>query len=63
MPSHAAAAHKASAAAVALRWVTQQGCPVAVSPGLHVSYAIEDLGLGSFTLSHAEMSILSAIKS
>ena len=54
-------AHGVSTAQVALRWVTQQGCPVAVSPGLHRGYAVEDLGLGSFSLSAAEVETLSKI--
>eukprot|EP01052_Picozoa_sp_SAG31_P008090 SAG31_NODE_399_length_16247_cov_19.137540_18_plen_160_part_00 len=57
------AAHNVSTAQVALRFATQQGagCPVAVSPGLHENYATEDLGLGSFNLSAAEMRILAGI--
>ena len=46
---------------VALRWVTQLDCPVATSPGINKEYSIEDLSLGNFTLSKAEMDILSAI--
>jgi diketogulonate reductase-like aldo/keto reductase len=46
---------------VALRWITQQGCPVAVSPGLDAAYVREDMGLGGFTLTAAEMAALSAI--
>lgn len=56
-----AKAHMVSVAQVALRWVTQHGCPVAVSPGLNEEYALEDLGLGSFTLTSDEMATLSAI--
>jgi hypothetical protein len=57
-----AAAHGVSTAQVALRWITQQGFPLAVSPGLNEQYAAEDLSLGSFTLTATEMAILSAIK-
>ena len=57
-----ATAHHVSGAAVALRWVTQYGVPLAVSPGLNKEYALEDLGLGSFSLTAAEMATLSAIK-
>jgi 2,5-diketo-D-gluconate reductase A len=57
----AAAAHGVTTAQVALRWVTQQGCSVAVSPGLHEDYAVQDLGLGGFRLSGAEMAAISAI--
>lgn len=56
-----ATAHSVSAAQVALRWVTQLDCPVATSPGINKEYSIEDLSLGNFTLSKAEMDILSAI--
>jgi diketogulonate reductase-like aldo/keto reductase len=58
----AAKAHGVTTAQVALRWVTQQGCPVAVSPGLHEDYAVQDLGLGGFKLTAAEMTAISAIK-
>jgi diketogulonate reductase-like aldo/keto reductase len=54
-------AHGVSTAQVSLRWVTQQGSPVAVSPGLNPEYAAEDMGLGSFTLTAAEMGVLSSI--
>jgi 2,5-diketo-D-gluconate reductase A len=56
-----ATAHRVSPAQVALRWVTQHGCPVAVSPGLKHEYQAEDLGLGAFTLTAKEMVALSAI--
>ena len=56
-----AAAHGVSSAQVALRWITQQGCPLAVSPGLTEAYALEDMGLGGFTLTDAEMATVSAI--
>ena len=58
----AAKAHGVTTAQVALRWVTQQGCPVAVSPGLHEDYAVQDLGLGGFKLTSAEKTAISAIK-
>jgi diketogulonate reductase-like aldo/keto reductase len=50
-----------STAQVALRWVVQQGCPVATSPGINREYCAEDLNLGSFTLSAEEMHTLSHI--
>ena len=57
-----AAFHQVSAAQVALRFATQfGGGSVAVSPGLDERYAIEDLGLGAFTLTAKEMAILAAI--
>lgn len=56
-----AAVHKVSAAQVALRWVTQHGCPIAVSPGLHEDYAVQDLGLGGFNLTDSEMKAIAAI--
>ena len=57
-----AASHKVSTAQVALRFATQLGSSsVAVSPGLNEGYAIEDLGLGGFTLSTKEMATLAAI--
>lgn len=57
-----AASHRVSAAQIALRFVTQLGGgPVAVSPGLDESYAVEDLGLGGFTLTAKEMATLAAI--
>ena len=37
------------------------GCPLAVSPGLNAQYAEEDLGLGGFRLTQAQMRTLSAI--
>ena len=46
---------------VALRWVTQLGCPLAVSPGLNEDYAREDMNLGGFTLSPSEMASISGI--
>jgi diketogulonate reductase-like aldo/keto reductase len=56
-----AAAHKVSTAQVALRWITQQGCPLAVSPGLNQEYAVEDMELGGFTLAATEMATISAM--
>eukprot|EP00040_Diaphanoeca_grandis_P016929 m.87801 g.87801 ORF g.87801 m.87801 type:complete len:312 (-) comp26120_c0_seq1:101-1036(-) len=56
-----ATAHNVSSAQVALRYVTQRGCPVAVSPGVNEEYIREDLGLGSFTMTSQEMTALSAI--
>ena len=56
-----AGVHNVSAAQVALRWVTQLGCPAAVSPGLREDYPVEDLFLGGFSLSAKEMSRLSAL--
>jgi diketogulonate reductase-like aldo/keto reductase len=55
------AKHNATTAQVALRWITQQGIPVASSPGVNEAYCIEDLNLGAFTLTAAEMAALSAI--
>jgi 2,5-diketo-D-gluconate reductase A len=56
-----AKAHNVSTAQVALRWVVQQGCPVATSPGINREYCAEDLNLGSFMLSAEEMHTLSHI--
>ena len=56
-----AGAHNVSTAAVALRWINQQGVVVATSPGSNERYAREDLNIGSFTLSAAEMARLSQI--
>ena len=58
-----AATHNVSAAQVALRWVTQfrGGHPVAVSPGTSALFQKEDLELGAFTLSDAEVAALAAI--
>ena len=63
-----AAAHGVSTAQVALRWITQQGgCPFAVSPGIrkeggryvvNEEYAKEDLALGGFNLTDAELRTL-----
>jgi 2,5-diketo-D-gluconate reductase A len=53
--------HGVSSAQVALRWVTQLGCPLATSPGLNPEYANEDLGIGGFTLTSDEMSTISAM--
>ena len=47
---------------VALRFVSQSGVPIAVSPGLNKEYAVEDLELGGFELTAAEMATLAAIK-
>lgn len=59
--SSIASVHNVSTAQVALRWIVQQGCPVATSPGVNQEYSLEDLNLGSFKLSSAEMAALSAI--
>ena len=56
-----AAAHSVSTAQVALKWVVQLGCPVAVSPGLNEAYAVEDLSLARFNLTAADMAAISAI--
>jgi 2,5-diketo-D-gluconate reductase A len=58
-----ARAHNVTAAQVALRWVVQQGCPVATSPGINREYCAEDLNLARFTLSTEEMKTLSGIRS
>jgi diketogulonate reductase-like aldo/keto reductase len=56
-----AAKHSVTPAQVALRWVTQQKIQVATSPGSNEQYAKDDLGLFKFTLSDAQMAVLSAI--
>jgi diketogulonate reductase-like aldo/keto reductase len=57
-----AAAHNASAAQVALRWITQQEVLVATSPGDNKKYAEEDLSIFDFDLTPTEMVALSEIK-
>eukprot|EP01052_Picozoa_sp_SAG31_P020941 SAG31_NODE_1596_length_7800_cov_4.335801_7_plen_381_part_00 len=57
-----AASHNRSAAAVAMRWVVQQGIS-AVTAARKSEYAVEDIGIFNFVLSEAEMNVLSAIKS
>ena len=54
-----AAAHKVSAAQVALRWVVQQGV-VAVTASEKKEYDVEDLDVFGFELSEAEMALLSS---
>ncbi len=56
-----AKAHNVTTAQVALKWIVQQGCPVATSPDVNRAYCEEDLNLGSFTLSAEEMDTLAAI--
>ena len=56
-----ASAHKVQPAAVALRWINQQGVVVATSPGSNREYAVEDLAIGDFTLTDDEMAALSKI--
>lgn len=56
-----AGAHGKSAAQVALRWVLQQGVPLATSPGGSRRLSLQDLELGGFELTAAEMAALSAI--
>ena len=56
-----AEAHSVSSAQVALRWVVQQGCTLATATG-NPDYMAEDLAtLSSFSLTEAEMAILSAV--
>lgn len=50
-----------STAQVALRWITQQGCPLATSPGASAAFAKQDLELDSFVLSEEEMRTLSTM--
>jgi diketogulonate reductase-like aldo/keto reductase len=57
-----AATHNRSAAAVAIRWVTQQNIS-AVTAASKAEYAEEDAGIFDFELTSAEMQKLSAIKS
>ena len=47
-----------ASAAVALRWINQQGVVVATSPGSNREYAVEDLAIGDFTLTDDEMAAL-----
>ena len=54
-------AHKVATAQVALKWILQQNCTVATSPGSNEQYAKEDLSLDAFTLTDDEMAQLSAI--
>jgi diketogulonate reductase-like aldo/keto reductase len=56
-----AKAHGRSSAQVALRWVVQQGVPVATSPGASAKFSQQDLELDSFALSALEMATLSAL--
>ena len=56
-----AKAHGVSAAAVALRWVTQQGV-VAVTSDSDPEYATEDLSIFDFELTAAEMAELAALR-
>jgi diketogulonate reductase-like aldo/keto reductase len=55
-----AAAHNTSAAAVALRWVTQQGI-VAVTSSDKPSHVAGDLASFSFNLTDAEMAQLANV--
>ena len=55
-----AAAHNRSAAAIALRWVVQQGIPLVTSSDSK-EYDLEDLSIFSFNLSTAEMNKLAAV--
>ena len=55
-----AAAHNRSAAAVALRWVVQQGVPVVTSSD-KAEYDEEDLAVFDFNLTAAEMERLAAV--
>ncbi len=50
-----------STAQVALRWITQQGLPVAVSPGTNTNFIDEDLSTFAFNLTATEMETLSKI--
>ena len=54
------AAHNRSAAAVALRWVVQQGVPVVTSSD-KAEYDEEDLAVFDFNLTAAEMERLAAV--
>jgi diketogulonate reductase-like aldo/keto reductase len=56
-----AQAHGKSAAQVALRWVIQQGVPLATSPGSSEAFSEQDLALDSFALSEEEMRTLAGI--
>ena len=56
-----AAAHNRSAAAVALRWVVQQGVPVVTSSD-KAEYDDEDLAVFDFNLTAAEMERLAAVR-
>jgi diketogulonate reductase-like aldo/keto reductase len=54
-----AAAHKVSAAQVALRWVAQQGA-LFVTAGSNPKYLDEDLHIYGFELSEAEIALLAS---
>jgi 2,5-diketo-D-gluconate reductase A len=56
-----ATAHNVTTAQVALKWIVQQGFPVATSPDMNREYCEEDLALGGFMLSEEEMHTLSLI--
>ena len=56
-----AKAHGKSAAQIALRWILQQGVPLATSPGASHEFTRQDLELDTFELTPAEMDALSAI--
>ena len=56
-----ASAHQVSTAQVALRWVVQQGVPLATSPGGNPEYIAADLAIGDFTLADEEMALLSKL--
>ena len=58
-----ATAHAVAPAQVALKFITQQGIPLATSPGTNEQYSKEDLALSGFTLSDAEMAQLAALTS
>ena len=55
-----AAAHNRAAAAIALRWVVQQGFPIVTSSDSR-EYDEEDLAIFSFNLTEAEMVKLAAV--
>ena len=55
-----AAQHNVSAAQVGLKWIVQQGLPLATAVW-RVDYMEEDLDLWGFNLTVAEMSVLSAV--
>ena len=61
IPLAVAAAHNRSAAAVALRWVVQQGVPVVTSSD-KAEYDEEDLAVFDFNLTAAEMESLAAVR-
>lgn len=53
--------HSKSPAQVALRWVVQQGVPLATSPGGVDKFVLDDLELDTFALTQAEMKLLSTL--